>query len=57
MNQPPGFVTKGQEKLVCKLKKSLYSLKQSPRAWYDRINAALQQLGMTRSTKTTTCTL
>ena len=26
MEQPPGCVQKGKEKLVCKLKKSLYSL-------------------------------
>ena len=31
MYQPKYFVEKGKEKLVCKLKKSLYGLKQSPR--------------------------
>ena len=30
MEQPEGFVIPGKEKLVCKLKKSLYGLKQSP---------------------------
>ena len=29
MQQPPGYEVPGKEKLVCKLKKSLYGLKQS----------------------------
>ena len=33
MKQPEGFVGKGKEHLVCKLNKSSYSLKQSPRCW------------------------
>jgi hypothetical protein len=32
MEQPKGFTQEG-EHLVCKLHKSLYELKQSPRAW------------------------
>ena len=32
MEQPPGFVAQGEYSLVCKLRCSLYSLKQSPRA-------------------------
>ena len=31
MQQPEGFVKKGKENLVCRLKKSLYGLKQVPR--------------------------
>jgi len=31
MTQPLGFKDVGKEKLVCKLEKSLYGLKQSPR--------------------------
>jgi len=33
MEQPPGFVAQGESSgLVCRLRKSLYGLKQSPRA-------------------------
>jgi hypothetical protein len=49
MRQPKSFVKKGQEQLACHLLKSLYGLKQSPREWYDKINAQLQHLGMTQS--------
>ena len=38
MEQPKGFVIPGKEKLVRKLKKSLYGLKQSPRQWYMRFD-------------------
>ena len=33
MQQPDGYLQPGKEELVCKLKKSLYGLKQSPRCW------------------------
>ena len=35
MTLPPGFCKEEEETNVCKLKKSLYGLKQSPRAWFD----------------------
>ena len=37
VEQPLGFETHDTESHVCRLKKSLYSLKQEPRTWYDRI--------------------
>ena len=49
MLQPPGFVTLGAEHLVCKLHRSLYGLKQSPRAWYARLHAALLAWKLTQS--------
>ena len=45
VDQPPGYVKKGYENQVYKLKKALYGLKQAPRAWYTRIDAYLLQHG------------
>jgi hypothetical protein len=39
MEQPEGFEVKGNEHLVCKLKKSLYGLKQAPRQWYKKFDS------------------
>ena len=38
VDQPQGFILKGKEEKVYKLKKALYGLKQSPRAWYSEID-------------------
>ena len=38
MKQPDGFPVKGKEHLVCKLKKSIYCLKQSPRCWHEALD-------------------
>ena len=45
VNQPPGFVRKGNENKVYRLKKALYGLKQAPRTWYTRINSVFAKLG------------
>jgi hypothetical protein len=37
VEQPMGYVIKGDEEKVLKLKKALYGLKQAPRAWNSRI--------------------
>ncbi|KAI3700974.1 hypothetical protein L2E82_45615 [Cichorium intybus] len=38
IDQPEGYVQKGQEEKVYRLKKALYVLKQAPRAWNTRID-------------------
>ena len=49
MKQPPGFEEKTENGLVCKLKKSLYGLKQSPRQWYKLLDRFLRDKGYRRS--------
>jgi hypothetical protein len=39
MEQPQGFMQ--ESSLVCRLKKYLYGLKQSPRAWYAKMDSYL----------------
>ncbi len=38
MIQPEGFITPGRENDVCRLKKSIYGLKQASRAWSRKFN-------------------
>ena len=49
MKQPDGFVEKGRENLVCKLKKSIYCLKQSPRCWNYSFDNNLKKLGFVQT--------
>ena len=44
MDSPPGFEEKFGSK-VCKLKKSLYGLKQSPRAWFEKFTQSVKKQG------------
>ncbi|KAL5823894.1 hypothetical protein ACOSQ4_021794 [Xanthoceras sorbifolium] len=46
MAQPKGFIA---PQLVCKLHKSLYWLKQAPRAWYEKLKSALLKWGFVNS--------
>ena len=49
MDQPEGFILPGKEDHVCKLKRSLYGLKQSPRQWYKRFDSFMISYGFKRS--------
>ncbi|PKU83901.1 Retrovirus-related Pol polyprotein from transposon TNT 1-94 [Dendrobium catenatum] len=45
MKQPRGFEDSQHPQYVCKLHKSIYGLKQSPRLWYHKLTQSLIQIG------------
>ena len=46
MEQPPRFVAQGEIGRVCRIRKSLYGLKQSPRAWFGKFSKVIEKFGM-----------
>jgi len=44
MKQPPGYVVEG-ENMVCKLKKAIYGLKQSPLVWFEKFSRVASEGG------------
>ncbi|CAL8119105.1 unnamed protein product [Prunus armeniaca] len=49
MKLPPGHPQSNELDLVCKLHKSIYGLKQSPRAWYAKLSSVLTSVGFKSS--------
>lgn len=54
MKQPEGFIKPGEKNLVCRLKRSIYGLKQSPRCWNHALDGCLKQMGF-RQTASDPC--
>ena len=40
MEQPSGYIAQG-ENTVCRLRKAIYGLKQSPRAWFEKFSMVI----------------
>ena len=50
MSQPEGFSVEEKEHMVCKLKKSIYGLKQASRQWYLKFNDTITSFGFKENT-------
>ena len=48
MKQPQGY-EEGGASMVCHLQKSLYGLRQAPRAWHTRLKSELESMGFSAS--------
>ena len=49
MEQPLGFVAQREIGRVRHLRKSLYGLKPSPRAWFDKFSEVIEKFAMQKS--------
>ncbi|KAL4011851.1 hypothetical protein IC575_028915 [Cucumis melo] len=45
IDQPEGFMVEGKEHMVCKLKRSIYGLKQVSKQWYLKFNDTITSFG------------
>ena len=50
IGQPEGFSIKGKKHLACKLKKSIYALKQASRQWYLKFDDTITSFGLKENT-------
>ncbi|KAL8136073.1 hypothetical protein AgCh_010609 [Apium graveolens] len=49
MIQPKGFLSKGNEHLVCKLVRTIYGLKQASRRWNIRFDETIKEFGFIKN--------
>jgi hypothetical protein len=49
MTQPEGFAVEGKEYMRCKLKKSIYGLKQVSRQWYIKFDEVIRSFGFSEN--------
>jgi hypothetical protein len=49
VHQPLGFVIRGKENKVLRLRKALYGLRQAPQAWNAKLDSTLKQMGFEQS--------
>ena len=49
MDIPPGYTATSEAKIAYRLQRALYGLKQSPRAWFDRLSLAMRKYGFQQS--------
>ena len=47
----PGLISSSGTRVVCKLERALYGLKQSPRVWFERFSLVMRRYGFVQSNR------